>query len=307
MSQPLRALIFDVDGTLADTEEAHRQAFNQASGAFGLDRYWTADRYTGRRSRRPYGGQAGEFMQVKAQRIRAVAFDLDGTLIDTLPDLAAAVNATLVALGGPPLSASRVKELVGDGADQLILRAVNESMGGAAVSIEPAQRPVALDHFFRFYSEHLFVHSRLYPDTVQTLRELAGAGIRLCCVTNKSSRFALPLLELTGLAPFMAFTLCADRTEERKPSPALVLEACRRLGAAPDEVLYVGDSHTDVVAAHAAGCLAAAVTFGYHKHGALETVRADAVVTRLADIVEWVLQRSNATAGEPGQIHGAST
>ncbi len=236
---------------------------------------------------------------MKARRIRAVAFDLDGTLVDTLPDLAAAVNATLATLGAPPLAQARIKALVGDGADQLVLRAVDESMGAASAraSVEPSQRLIALDHFFRFYSEHLFVRSRLYPDTLQTLRELAAADIRMCCVTNKSSRFALPLLDLAGLAPFFAFTLCADRTEERKPSPALLLEACRRFGTAPEETLYVGDSHTDVVAAQAAGCRVAAVTFGYHKSGAFEKLRADAIVARLAELVEIILPRSPSRAG----------
>jgi 2-phosphoglycolate phosphatase len=225
----------------------------------------------------------GTLMPVKMDQIRAVAFDLDGTLIDTLPDLAGAVNATLTALGAHALPQARVKELVGDGADKLIERAVAEALtGGAATAATQAQ---ALELFLAYYAEQLFSRSRVYPEAMRTLRALEAKAIRVCCVTNKSSRFALPLLEQAGLARLLEFTLCADRTEDRKPSPVLLLQACERLELIPRELLYVGDSHTDVMAAHAAGCGAVAVTFGYHKSGSLERVGPDVTVATLIEIV----------------------
>jgi phosphoglycolate phosphatase len=238
-------------------------------------------------------------MQLKSNPIRAVAFDLDGTLIDTLPDLTTAVNATLTSLGARPLPQQRVKELIGDGADKLVARAVAAAMTDSIpidAATEGARQSRAMELFLAHYAEHLFSQSRLYPETVSTLRALAHGGILQCCVTNKSSRFALPLLERAGLSGLLKFTLCADRTEDRKPSPALLLEACRRLEVAPREMLYVGDSHTDVMAAHAAGCGAVAVTFGYHKQAAFERVRADATVTSLIDLVTNVLRLSPAQA-----------
>ncbi len=224
-------------------------------------------------------------MPVKVDQIHAVAFDLDGTLIDTLADLTAAVNATLTTLGTPPLPQARVKELMGDGTDKLVARSLAQVIGTRADELLPR----ALEIFPASYSANLFVRSKLYPQAVETLAALRENAIRVCCVTNKSSRFALPLLQQAGLGGCLEFTLCADRTEDRKPSPTLLLQACQRLEVAPREMLYVGDSQGDVMAAHAAGCGAVAVTFGYHKPGAFERVRPDALVTRLMDIVTDVL------------------
>jgi phosphoglycolate phosphatase len=228
-------------------------------------------------------------MQRKVKRIRAVGFDLDGTLIDTLPDLTGAVNATLAALGTRTLPQARVKELIGDGVETLVARAVAEALTGNAELPVPEKQSQAMELFLQYYQEHLFEHGRLYPGAVETLRLLRLEALRVCCLTNKSSRFAIPLLEQAGLSAYLEFTLCADRTEDRKPSPALVLQACQRLELAPSEMLYVGDSHTDVIAAHAAGCAAVAATYGYHKPGALERVRPEAIVASLIDVVTEVL------------------
>lgn len=228
-------------------------------------------------------------MQVKVNQIRAVGFDLDGTLIDTLPDLTSAVNATLAALGARALPQARVRELIGDGLDKLVARAMAESLTGNAELPVPEQHSRAMEVFFQYYQEHLFAQSRLYPGAVETLRLLRHEALHVCCVTNKASRFAIPLLELAGLGAYLEFTLCADRTQDRKPSPTLLLEACRRIEVAPGQMLFVGDSHTDVMAAHAAGCGAVAVTYGYNKQGALERVKPEATVSSLLQIVTDVL------------------
>lgn len=252
-------------------------------------------------------------MQLKLHRVRAVAFDLDGTLIDTLPDLAGAVNAMLTGLGARTLSQERVKELIGDGADKLVARAVAEAFTGRAEPAIPgegelgARQLEGMELFFDYYGEHLFSQSRVYPEAARTLRVLADHGVAVCCVTNKSSRFALPLLERTGLSALLRFTLCADRTQDRKPSPVLLLETCRRLDVTPREMLYVGDSHTDVVAAHAAGGGAIAVTFGYHKQGSLERVKPDATVSSLMQIVTDVLQLPANPTGPAARIQEVPT
>jgi len=244
-------------------------------------------------------------MQIESKQTRAVGFDLDGTIVDTLPDLCAAVNAALGMLGAPVLSEASVKALVGDGAEQLLARAVLASeseLAAPGADVGPGKLDAAMELFFDFYREHLFVHSRLYPDTVRTLRALTEGGIAVCCVTNKASRFALPLLELAGLSPFFRFVLCADRTEDRKPSPRMLLEACRRLEVAPHEFLYVGDAHTDVMSAHAAGCVAAAVTFGYHRQGAFERVRPDGMFDTLAAVATSVLHPLEGELSAPARI-----
>ncbi len=126
------------------------------------------------------------------ERIRAVAFDLDGTLIDTMGDLAASVNLMLGMLGAKELPEARVRALVGNGVETLVQRALNESVGSSAT--HAAQRSAALALFRRLYGQGLFKHSKVYPGVVDTLRALSEAGLALCCITNKDSAFAEPLL-----------------------------------------------------------------------------------------------------------------
>src|SRR5205085_8340409 len=106
----------------------------------------------------------------------------------------------------------------------------------------PAVLATARSQFRQLYAARLFNRSRVYPAVIATLEALATRGIRLCCVTNKHSAFTLPLLDAAGLTPFLAFALCADRADERKPKPDLLLAASARLGVAPREMFYVGDS-----------------------------------------------------------------
>jgi len=219
------------------------------------------------------------------ERIRAVAFDLDGTLIDTMGDLAASVNMMLGMLGAKELPESRVRALVGNGVETLVLRALDESVGSSAT--HAAQRSAALALFRRVYGQHLFEHSKVYPGVAETLRALNEAGLALCCITNKDSAFADPLLQQAGLSQFLSFTLCADRAEDRKPSPNLLQAACSRLGIAPAEMLYVGDSSMDIAAARAAGSPVIAVTYGYGKDHASGPgdVQPDGCVDDLTEIV----------------------
>src|SRR5262249_45295048 len=140
------------------------------------------------------------------ERIRAAAFDLDGTLIDTMGDLTNAVNLTLTMLGARELPEVRIRSLVGSGIEQLVLRALNESLG--ARPTHAAQRSAAVTLFRRLYAQGLFKRSRLFPGVPQALQSLADAGVALCCITNKDSAFTEPLLRQAGVADFFAFTLC---------------------------------------------------------------------------------------------------
>lgn len=226
---------------------------------------------------------------------RAAAFDLDGTLIDTMPDLAAAVNLMLSMFGATELPEPRIRALVGDGVERLVLRALSESLGNS--TLHAAQRSAALALFRRLYGQALFKHSRIYPGVQEALRALSDAGIALCCITNKDSIFAVPLLEQAGLREFFAFTLCADRAEDRKPNPHLLLTACTRLGIAPAEMLYVGDSRNDIVAARAAGCPVVAVTYGYEANHPLEDAKPDRLINTLTDLATMDLRRLAERAG----------
>ena len=222
------------------------------------------------------------------ERIRAVAFDLDGTLIDTMGDLSAAVNLMLSMLGARELPEPRVRALVGNGVEQLVLRALTESVGKTPT--HSAQRSAALALFRRLYGQGLFKRSKVYPGVLQALRSLEDAGLSLCCITNKDSVFSAPLLKEAGLSAYFAFTLCADRAEDRKPSPNMLLAACSRLGIAPAEMLYVGDSSMDIKAARAAGCPVIAVSYGYGKDHSTTEAKADGFVDRLSDLVTMYLR-----------------
>jgi phosphoglycolate phosphatase len=222
------------------------------------------------------------------ERFRAAAFDLDGTLVDTMPDLCAAVNLMLVMLGANELPESRVRALVGNGVEQLVVRALTESLGKPPAF--PAQRAAALTLFRRLYRNTVYKNSAVYPGVEQTLRSLAEAGIALCCITNKDSAFAIPLLEQARLARYFRFILCADRMQDRKPGPGLLLAACSRFAIAPAEMLYVGDSGIDVAAARAAGCPVVTVSYGYGKDHSGPDADPDGSVDKMTDILTMNLK-----------------
>jgi phosphoglycolate phosphatase len=215
--------------------------------------------------------------------IEAVAFDLDGTLIDTVPDLAAAANMMLAILGGRPLAESRIPALVGAGIAVFVNRVLTESRG--RVVRDPGLQIAATTLFAGLYEQRLFERSRVYDGVMETLPELGQAAIPSCCVTNKASRFALPLLEAAALREHLTLTLCADRSQDRKPSPNLLLAACARLGIQPAQLLYVGDAPSDIVAARAAGCRVVSVNYGYSPQHALLEQRPDGVVGNLMEII----------------------
>jgi phosphoglycolate phosphatase len=224
-------------------------------------------------------------MPIQAARIRAVSFDLDGTLIDTLPDLAGAVNETLTELRAPKLPKEQIAQFIGDGADVLVLRAVAASLG--LPSEQEAMSTGAVDIFDRLYRRRLLSASRVYPGVTETLQQLTEAGFGICCVTNKDGKFALPLLEAAGLSRWLAFTLSPAMREERKPNPAMIIAATRKLGVEPAEMVYVGDTATDILAAHSAGCPAIAVSYGYNHKRPLGELAPEAQIDRFPDLSRY--------------------
>lgn len=214
--------------------------------------------------------------------IDAVAFDLDGTLIDTAPDLGSAANMMLVMLGGRPLPEQQVPKLIGAGIDEFVKRVLLLS----GVTADRALQSAAAMLFRNLYGQRLFERSRIYPGVVNTLRTLRAGGRTLCCVTNKESKFALALLEFAGLRNFFSVVLCADRVEDRKPSPSLLQRACIHVRVEPEQMLCVGDSRADIGAARAAGCRVVAVDYGYHRDLPLADLQPDAIVSNVEEILE---------------------
>jgi len=210
----------------------------------------------------------------------AVGFDLDGTLIDSAPDIAASANAMLETLGLPTLPEARFPALIGDGVDQLVRRALTESAGKAP---DAGQQAWAHEHYRTLYGARLFERSRVYPGVAAGLRALREAGVRLCCVTNKAHEFVEPMLAAAGLLALFEFSLSPQHDGERKPSPVMLLSACARLERGPAEFVYVGDSRTDILAARAAHCGAIAVDYGYQRD-ALAELKPDATIGSLVEL-----------------------
>jgi phosphoglycolate phosphatase len=205
--------------------------------------------------------------------VRAVLLDLDGTILDTSQDLAAAANLMLADLGRPQLDAEVIRDYIGKGVVNLVHRCVEATGGGTE-----GERRHALDVFERHYLAGIADRSRPYPGVVEGLSALERAGIAMGCVTNKAGRFTEPLLELTGLRRFFGVVVSGDTVERKKPHADPVLHAAAKLGAAPGETLVVGDSLNDVLSARAAGCRVVVVPYGYREGLAIEDLGADAVV-----------------------------
>jgi phosphoglycolate phosphatase len=228
---------------------------------------------------------------------RAAGFDLDGTLIDSAPDIAAAANAMLQALDLPGLPEGRYPGLIGDGVDQLVRRALTESQGFTPT---PGQQAQAHELYKGLYGARLFDRSRVYPDVVAGLQALRSAGVRLCCLTNKAHEFVEPMLAAAGLLELFEFCLSPRHAGERKPSPAMLLSACTRLECLPAEFVYVGDSRTDILAARAAHCRAIAVDYGYQRDQ-LAQVSPDAVIAGLLELTRARPPAATAATAAPAR------
>ena len=216
------------------------------------------------------------------ERIRAAAFDLDGTLVDSAADIAAAANAMLEALGFHPLPERQIKSLIGGGVERLVAGALAQSAGHVPGS---GYLTASRQLFRERYAERLFQRSRVYPGVMEGLLALEASGIRLCCITNKASAFTLPLLDQAGLAQRFPLVLCADQPEQRKPAPALLIAGYEHFGVGPDEFLYVGDSRADIAAARAALCPVAVVSYGYNQGLTLADENPDWIIDSIAEVV----------------------
>ncbi len=211
-------------------------------------------------------------------RIRAALFDLDGTLVDTAPDLAVAANRMLAGLGRRQLDEDGIRDYVGKGVANLVRRCLEATGGGSEEDCR-----IALEAFECHYSAGIADRSRPYPGVVAGLVLLERAGIPMGCVTNKAGRFTEPLLQLTDLRRFFGVVVSGDTVERKKPHPDPMLHAAAMLGMDPRETLVVGDSLNDVLSARAARCPVVVVSYGYREGLAVEELGADAVVASIEE------------------------
>jgi len=218
-------------------------------------------------------------------RVKAVMIDLDGTLADTIPDLAAATNLMLRELGRPVQDVERIRDFVGKGIPRLVERALAGSVEGTAPADQMAR---ALPIFERCYAGENGRHSVLYPGVNEGLLAMRSMQLPLACVTNKSGRFTIPLLEQLGIAHFFDQVIAGDTLPQKKPDPAPLLHACRGFGIAPADMLMIGDSMNDAQAARAAGCPVFCVPYGYNEGRDVRELDVDAIVTSLVEATRLI-------------------
>lgn len=210
---------------------------------------------------------------------KAVLFDLDGTLIDSLPDIHAALNETMASYGEPPFTLEAVGRMVGQGVQVLVGRAY-EALGK---EIDLATRDKIAERYLAIYSARATELTTLNAGATDCVRLLAERGIPLGVVTNKPGAETADILAHFGLAERMAVVVGGDAGPRKKPAPDLLVHACRQIGIEPAEALFVGDSENDIEAALAAGMPVVAMRGGYTATG-IEGLGADLVLDRLDEI-----------------------
>lgn len=210
-------------------------------------------------------------------------FDLDGTLVDTAPDLNAALNHVLLTQGYPTVDETLTRHWVGHGAKTLVVKALQFHEDSHDLTEEHQNELVAA--FIRYYEAHIAELSLPYPAVVRVLAELQERGARLAVVTNKITRLSEPLLNALDLTRFFDLIVCGDTAPSPKPAADPAVHACRSLDIAVEDALFVGDSDTDVRCARAAGCPVVVVRDGYN-HGTPATeLGADGVIESFSDLV----------------------
>jgi len=218
-------------------------------------------------------------------RVKAVTIDLDGTLADSVPDLAVAASLMLRELGRPDLPESAIRTFVGKGIPRLVERALAGTLDGA---VHKSVLDTALPVFERCYLAVNGKHTTIFPGVMEGLDALRAAHLPLACVTNKAGQFTLPLLEQLGIAHYFVQVIAGDTLPQKKPDPAPLLYACHHFGISPGEMLMVGDSMNDAEAARAAGCPVFCVSYGYNEGQDVRALDVDAIVASLFEATRLI-------------------
>jgi phosphoglycolate phosphatase len=211
---------------------------------------------------------------------RAVIIDLDGTLLDTAADLAAATNRMLADLGREPLAEQTVAGYVGKGSEVLVHRVLSGSRDGR---VDEALHARGLASFFRHYESENGRHARAYPGVREGLDAMRAKGLRLACVTNKPYAFTVPLLERCGMLGDFELVVGGDSLPRKKPDPLPMLHVARTFGLPPSQVVAIGDSLNDAEAARAAGMPVLLVPYGYNEGRDVRSLDTDGIVATLLE------------------------
>jgi len=221
---------------------------------------------------------------------KVLIFDLDGTLVDSAPDLALAVNSMLSDLGRETLSAELIRSWVGNGAQTLVKRGLSGKVEIDEL-IAPELFHKALDIFLKTYADNLCVETVLYPNVLETLQDLESKGFRLVLVTNKPFDFIEPLLSGLGLSNTFELCLGGDSLSRKKPDPMPLLHVCESLGIDASECLMIGDSKNDILAAKSARMHSIGVSYGYNYGEPISLYEPEAVVDDMSEILDLLNEK----------------
>jgi len=215
--------------------------------------------------------------------VKMVLIDVDGTLVDSVPDLAYCVDEMMKRLDMPVRGEANVRNWVGNGVERLVRRALTNSLDD-----EPDEALFAKAYpiFLDLYADNTSKRSILYPGVKEGVAFLKSAGYRLGCVTNKAAQFTEPLLKDLGVYDNFSIVISGDTLPQKKPDPAPLLHAAEFFGVSPKDAMMLGDSVSDVKAARAAGFQIICMSYGYNHGEDIRTANPDAVIDSMAELPE---------------------
>lgn len=216
-------------------------------------------------------------------RFKLIGFDLDGTLVNSLPDLALSLNSAFAEVGLPQAPEELVLTWIGNGADILFAKGLEWT--GRAGEFSSEQIAEIKRRFGYFYGENMCNISKLYPNVKSTLETLHTQCYTLAVVTNKPTKHVQPVLNAFGIDHLFAEALGGQSLPAIKPHPAPLYYLCGKFGLYPHEILFVGDSKNDIIAAKAAGCASVGLTYGYNYNMPIEQSEPDYVCRDFAEIL----------------------
>ncbi len=229
-------------------------------------------------------------MRAGAGAIRAVIVDLDGTMLDTVPDFHVAINRMRAEFGLDGIGRERIEKMIGKGSENLIRAVLALDFDQPGVD---RHFPAAIEAYQRHYLAINGDHSALYEGVLAGLDAMRAIGLRMACVTNKPIAFAAPLLAKKGLAQYFELVYGGECLARRKPDPMPLLQVCADFALAPGQVVAIGDSSNDADAARAAGCFVLAVPYGYNHGQAIHEIDSDGIVSSLLEAATLIISHNH--------------